>query len=965
MRLPIVGLVVLLTCSALAQEGTRISKDDERARFHPAAKPATPWQDREAAFRQRRRMEAESPFGGLNWRNIGPEVQGGRVIDIDAPLDDPDSVHIAFATGGLWRTRNDGQSWDDLFVNQSAFGIGAIAVSKDGKTIYVGTGEANSQRTSYAGTGVFKSEDAGKSWRHVGLPASHHISRVVIDPLNPKRVFVAVMGALYSQNPERGLYRTDDGGGTWNQVLRVDEFTGCADVVVHPRNPNIVLAGMWDRDRRAWNFRESGRGSALYRSENGGDTWARIPNLPQGNDAGRIGLALCAGKPSVMYALYDNQAFDPDWDFLDEFEVSGVLTPRRFKRLDEARFGALDRKILEPFWTRYAPATRKLDAVLEDVKAKKLTMSGVRAMLEERSKGLFEPDLVHSEVYRSNDSGRTWRRTVRSRLGEIGGYYWGKIAVNPANADEVFSMGVPLLRSRDGGVTWQRVARAAHVDFHAVWHDPRRPEKVWLGTDGGPYISYDGGETVRNLNNLPVAQATTLALDNKRPYHVFIGLQDNGTMRGPSTYRPGRDDPNRWTTVLGGDGSAIAVDPRGDGDQVYVAFQFGQHYQWDSRTLQTRYVTPRPKAGEPEFRFNWISPFVISSHHPDIVYVGSQFVHRSFDQGKTWETLSPDLTKNRPNGDVPHSTIKELSESPFRFGVIYAGCDDGNLKMTPDGGVTWIDISTPEPDKWVSRVVASRWDPNTVYVAQTGYREDDWKPYLWRSSDRGKTWVSIASNLPLEHVNSVREDPTNKDILYVGTGMGVFVSFDAGGSWETLHGGFPALPVHDIAVHERDRELVAATHARGVYILDLKPVQSLTKAVREAPITVFPVADVRRTPRWGLRPRPIYSADLPDSPVARVSFFVKDPGDGAIRLLDKAGAMVKEVKVSTLRGFNDVELALELKPGKPFELRRSLPDDPLADPYADRRPEYPAPGDYQIEVEIGPAKARVPLKISS
>jgi photosystem II stability/assembly factor-like uncharacterized protein len=941
----------------LIQEGAQhLTKAQERAKFHPTPVKGMPAEIRMRGYQQRLRLESESYFGGVKWRNAGPEIQGGRVVDIEAAKDDPKTLFVAYATGGLWKTADDGLTWTTLFDGQSAFGIGAFALSHDGKTIWVGTGEANNQRTSYSGTGIFKSVDGGKTWQHMGLPESHHIAQVLINPKNENVVYVAAMGHLYSQNPERGVYKTTDGGKTWQHVLKVDEYTGAIDMVMDPRNPDILFASMYDRDRRAWNYRESGPGSAVYKSTNGGRTWNKVEGLPTGDAAGRISLAQSPSKPDRLYAFVDNQAVDPrDWEGMDERVPSGRLTARRFLLLNDELFVQLDPTVLNAFLRQATNGEMKAEDLIRDVKEKKTTFAQIKQTITTKYPNVFDPGATGEELYRSDDGGRTWKKTEVGNFGTIGGYYYDKVFVNPSDPDDVYVTGLPLLRSKDGGKSWTYVFKGpVHVDFHAVWFDPRDTNKVWAGNDGGLYVSYDGGTTTRAVNNLSVGQATTLALDNKRPYNIYIGLQDNGTMRGPSTYVPGRNDPTDWKDIFGGDGSAIAIDPRNDGDVVYVAYQWGEHFAINQATNERWRAKPTPPKGDPPARFQWISPLIVSPHHGDIIYCGAQRLYRSFNQGRSYTPISPDLTKNRPNGDVPYSTIKDVSESPFRFGLIYVGCDDGNVQMTPDGGVTWKLINTPQPDKWVSRVVASKYDENTVYVAQKGYTDDDFAPYLWKSTDRGQTWHSIVGNLPPEPINVIREDPTRKDLLYVGTDMGVYVSYDGGLSWETLQGGLPHTPVHDLAIQPRENELVIATHARSAWVLPLKSVYDLTPEIRKKDLTLLEVENVTRLSTWGYDRRERWNTEGPRAPKVNVNFITKEPGKATIRIKDKAGKLVKEKTVDAVRGYNFTDIDLQLAPGAPGAPKREIKtiQDVLADPLAPTRPTYIAAGEYTIEVQV-------------
>lgn len=927
-----------------------LNKADEKQKFMLPAVQGMPGQQRLNAWEKRLQLLKDSPFGNIKWRNVGPETQGGRVIDIEAPTSDPRKLFVAFATGGLHVTEDDGITWKSIFDGQSAYAIGDAAVSRDGKTVWVGTGENNSQRTSYSGTGVFKSTDGGSTWKNMGLVDSHRIGKVLINPKDENTVYVAAIGALYSQNPNRGLYKTIDGGKTWQWSLKLDEYTGVIDLAMDPRNPEILYAAAWERDRRAWNFLEGGKGTAIYKTVNGGKSWAKLSGgLPAPGNLGRIGLAIAPNQPDRIYAWIDNQASDENWE-TDERVPSGELTIRRFMRIDEKVFAEIDREILDRFFRRYLPTDTKLDETVEKLKKGELKMSDIRELITRRNPNALDLGIYEQELYRSDDAGKTWKRTHRHKLGEHLGYYCGRVWVNPANANEVITSGTLLLRSRDGGVTFEEIAEPNHVDHHAYWFDPTNTKRQFNGNDGGIYASGDGGDSWRHLNNLAVGQFTTIAVDMKTPYNVYGGLQDNGTMKG-SASRGFRSTP--WTSIGGGDGSAIAVDPRDGGDIVFVASQFGSHSGLNQKTNE-RWGARAP--GQ-RLRYNWVSPILISPHHPDVVYLGSQRVHRSMNSGRSYVDISEDLTRNVPNGDVPYSTVKDLSESPLQFGLIYAGCDDGTVKMTPDGGYQWIDIPTPQPKKWVSRIVASKWDKATVYCAQSGYREDDFTAYLWKSTDFGKTWKSIVGNLPAETVNVVREDPTRKDVLYVGTDLGVYVSFDAGTTWESLHGGLMTTPVHDLVIHPRENEMVIASHARSVWILPLAQVLDTTPELRATDLKLWPLAEVRRARNWGYNfPGGEWATADQNVPPLKVTFWTKTAGPATIRVKDAKGTLVKEVKVDALKGYNFTDVSLLLTPGKPGTATVVKPktgSEAVKDPFESERPKFLEAGDYTVEVEVG------------
>ncbi len=934
------------------------SKKEETEKYHLPKVKGMSAEERLKGYELRLRMEKESPFGQLKWRAIGPEIQSGRVVDCDSPKNKPNELLVSFATGGLWRTTNDGETWESLFDRESSFSIGDVAVSDDGMTIWLGTGENNSQRTRYSGTGIYKSIDAGKTWTNMGLHESHDIGRIVVHPKDPNTVYVGVLGHLYSQNNERGVYKTTDGGKTWQQVLKLDDQTGVIDLVMHPKNPNILFAAAWDRDRRAWNIRESGPGSALYKTTDGGKTWRKIvKGLPSGDAMGRTGLALCAAKPNVLYAYVDNYAGDPDTAYLDEKSPSGAITLRRFLTLTVDEILAIDKDKITRFLSAFGPEDQKPDDVYAKLKDKKLEIKDLHAMLKKRNPSAFEQALMGCRVYRSDDEGETWK-DVAGQMGSFGGYYFGRITVSPVDPNDVWVLGVPLIRSKDGGKTWADAEGDMHVDHHVLWVDPRNPNKILSGNDGGPYLSLDNGQNWRHLNNLPVGQVTTLGIDNKTPYNVYCGLQDNGTLVGPSNYVAGRSPVNLWKSIGGGDGSAIANDPRDGGDIVYFASQFGSHTALNQKTKDMWNVRAPGLPGQPELRYNWISPIFISTHHPDIIYLGSQFLHRSLNQGKKYEVLSGDLTKNKPNGDVPFSTLTTIAESPFQFGMLYVGADDGTVKMTPNHGATWVDIATPQPDRWVTRIVASKYDKNTVYCTQNGFRNDDFAPYVWKSTNQGKTWESISGNLPNECVNTIREDPTRNDLLYVGTDLGVFVTYDGGKKWEPLNGNLPHLPVHDLLIHERENEIVIGTHARGCWVANLGQVHELTPDLRAKDLFMWSLDSMARSQRWGYDRRSGWDSTPPTKPELRGRFWSKLPGKAVLRIQDKEGKVVKEKTFEATAGFNNYAIDLELTPEKhdPIDVKARNPktaDEKLADPFLANRATYLPVGEYKVELTVG------------
>ncbi|MDQ2986395.1 MAG: glycosyl hydrolase [Armatimonadota bacterium] len=808
-----------LSCFAAAAFG-QMSKVEEREAFHRSV-TGMPAAERLAGFELRKRMEAETPFASVLFRSVGPERQGGRIIDLASIDNKPATLIVAFATGGLWRTDNMGETWASLFDRESTIGIGDIAVSGDGKTIWVGTGEANSSRTSYAGTGIFKSMDSGKTWANKGLHESHHIGRVVVHPTNPKRVFVASLGHLYSWNKDRGVYRTDDAGETWQQVLSVNERTGAIDIAMDPSNPDVVYASMWERDRRAWNFLESGGGTGLYKSVDGGNTWKKLGGLPDGQYVGRIGISVSPSAPNTLYALIDNQGIVPS----GTRTVTG-LTGDKLREMNAEQIAALDVADLDRLFKGTFSGGIGGVEIKQMLVEKKLDVNTLADHLGDANSRLLTANVIGAELYRSNDAGATWAKTHAAPLPNMYstyGYYFGQVGVTPNDPEVVYILGVPLMKSVDGGKTFQNSGRGTHADHHAILFDEKISERVTLGNDGGLYLSWDAGANWRHVNNLPVGQFTTLAVDMATPYNIYGGLQDNGTMRGPSTYVLGRSDPWEWTSIGGGDGSDVQADPR-DNTYLIVASQFGFGSGRDASGGWG--IRPLPVPQDKPLQFNWVSPILMSPHNPDVVYFGSSKVFRSVDRGRTFQALGDELIDRVRQGDVPFGTVTSVSESPFAFGTVYAGTDQGKVWVNESNG-DWRDISRGlAKDRWVTRVAASLHVRDKVYASQNGYRQDDFAPYLWRSDDGGKTWRSIAKGLPAEPINVIAENPRVAGMLFVGTDLGVFVSLNDGETWAALAGGLPHVPVHDLVVHPREKDLVVATHGRSVWIADISSLEA-------------------------------------------------------------------------------------------------------------------------------------------
>ena len=782
------------------------------------------------------------PFKTMQFRELGPTRQGGRFVDFAVVESNPRVFYAASATGGVFKTENNGHTFTQLFTDTGAASIGAIAVSQSNPDVlYVGTGEGNNSRTIYSGDGVYKSTDAGKTWTNVGLKDSHHVGRIVIHPTDANTAYVAALGHLYSDNEERGLYKTIDGGKTWTKSLDIKSSTGKAvgvvDVAMDPKNPLVLYAATYEKTRRPYSFGPGGTGSGLYKTMDAGKTWTRLEGgLPTGT-LGRIGISISRQDPNTVYAIVE--------------VVKGTT--------DE----------------------------------------------EKKNLAMGFGDTVNDPLFRSDDAGRTWKQVApqpapaaagaaagRGGAGGGGGrgggypandtpYYYSNIRVDPNDKNHVFVLNTGAAQTPDGGATWQPLG--AGGDNHALWINPKDSKHMLLGYDHGMSITFDGGAHWYHPDNLATAQCMGIGFDMAQPYNVYCGLQDNGSKKGPSSMKGGGTIPfEAWQNTGGGDGQQNIVELE-NSRYLYNESQFGALSRTDMVTGQTKGYGGNGRgagAGQwtdnSEIRWNWNAPIIVSPHSSDTVYHAANFVLRSIDRGETWEKISPDLTKNDPatrggTGNVSYATLTAFDESPVTPGVLWAGSDDGNVQVSRDGGRNWTNVTdkiTGHPGYWVSRIEPSHVAAGTAYVTVTGMRNDDFRPFIWKTTDFGATWTSLAAGLPNQAINTVREDPYNADLLFVGTDLGLYGSLDGGKSWTKITGsvmtnaggggrgggGFgggggnaeprgilPTTPVYDVKIHPRDHELILGTHGRGIWAVDIAALEQYTPAVQAADATLMSI----------------------------------------------------------------------------------------------------------------------------
>jgi photosystem II stability/assembly factor-like uncharacterized protein len=732
-----------------------------------------------------RKDDKAPPLGALRPRLVGPAVTAGRIVGFAVDPNDRSHYFVAVASGGVWKTTNAGTTWTPVFDNEGSYSIGCVVLDpKNPSVVWVGTGENNSQRSVGYGDGVYKSTDGGKTWQNVGLKTSEHIGKILIDPRDSDTVYVAAQGPLWSPGGDRGLYKTTDGGKTWNKDLSIDENTGVTDVVLDPRNPDLLIAASWQRRRHVWTIINGGPGSAIHRSTDGGKTWKKITSGLPGGDLGRIGLAIAPTDPDTVYAI-----------------------------IEAADGGG---------------------------------------------------------IFRSTDRGVTWEK--RNPFSAQAQYY-SHLVVDPFDKDRVYAMNVLIQVSDDGGKTLTSLTeRWKHVDNHELWIDPKDPNHYLCGCDGGIYESFDRAANWQMKPNLPVTQFYDIACDESGPfYHVYGGTQDNFTLGGPARTRSRHGIMNQdWFVVQGGDGFHCKVDPT-DPNTVYGCLQYGVLARFDRRTGQRVQIQPQPTAGDLPPRWNWDSPLIISPHDPKRLYFAANVLFRSDDRGDSWKAVSPDLTRQvdrnklavmgkiwgpdavfKSSSTSLYGTCVALAESFKTPGLIYVGTDDGLIQVTADGGKTWQkheQFPGVPANTYVSKLVASQHDAKTVYACFDNHKNGDFKPYILKSTDAGKSWASIAGDLPDRGtVYCVAEDHVVQNLLFCGTEFGLYFTLDGGKKWHRIRNGLPTIQVKDLVIQRKMNDLVIGTFGRSFYVIDdYSPLRGLSPKTLAQPAVVF---HPRQTPLY-------------------------------------------------------------------------------------------------------------------
>ncbi|MCB9267569.1 MAG: hypothetical protein H6558_21300 [Lewinellaceae bacterium] len=786
-------------------------------------------------------------FGSMRARHIGPALMSGRITDLEGHPSDPKILYVGTAGGGVWKSTDGGVTFASVFDDHPQ-SIGAVALDPQNpdNVAWVGTGECWVRNSVSVGDGLYRSDDGGKNWRRMGLEKSERISSIQINPDNPSQVYVGVLGALWGDSEERGVYKTEDGGATWEKILYVGPSTGCSDLAMDPQDPGTLYAAFWEFRRTAYSFNSGGDKSALYKSTDGGKTWNKIHNGFPAGKLGRIAIAISPSSSNILYSVIESE--------------------------------------------------------------------------QNEGKGL----------YRSEDGGATWEHRNKDFELAVRPFYFSRIVVDPRNPDVVCKAGLSGSISKDGGRTFRGIGSGVHSDVHDFWFDVKDSDRIYLGSDGGVYRSWDGGTVWEMVKGLPVSQYYHVTTDMQKPFRVYGGLQDNGSWVGPSA-SPGGIEARDWLNVGYGDGFRVYSHPQ-DPNICYSEMQ-GAEGLWrvDMAKEQIKTIKPYAREGDPKLRFNWNTPISTSAHLPDRLFVGSQFLHRSDDRGETWIKISPDLTTNDPakqlqeesggisvdnSGAENHCTIFTIGESPLDEQVIWVGTDDGNVQVTMDGGGSWSNVTANipglPPNTWAYHIEPGHFDKQTAYAVFDGHTRNDGRTYVYKTTDGGKTWASIVTDDIQGFARSIQEDFVNPNLLYLGTEFGLYITVDGGRNWSKFTNNMPAVAVHHVTLHPRDNALVLATHGRGIIIIDdVTPLRQLTPEVASKEVHFFerPPAIIKETPSLG--GTSAFGEFVGDNPTsaARIVYYLKKRhtfGKMEMQVLDASGKEVANLAPGKSRGINEV-----------------------------------------------------------
>jgi len=844
---------------------------------------------------------------GLRFRSIGPAVTGGRIHDVEALPNDPSTVYLATASGGIWKSVNKGTTWTPVFEGQAVSTFGDLAIApSDPAVIWAGTGEQNNRQSTSWGNGVYRSTDAGRTWTHLGLEETRHIGRVVVHPSNPDVAYVAALGNLWAPSRARGVFKTDDGGRTWEHVLAIDTLTGVVDLVMDPSNPDVLYAATYQRLRRTWGFNGGGPGSGIYKTTDGGRSWTELTNGIPAGDKGRIGLAIAATDPQVLNATIEHP--------------------------------------------------------------------------------------TEQGVYRTEDGGASWTKVNDLNQRPM---YYSHIFIDPTNARRVYKLATAFYKSEDGGTTFERMPTrptydvGVHSDFHTMWIDPGDHRHFYLAGDAGLYETWDMGRTFMRLNNLPIGQFYAIGADMREPYFIYGGMQDNHSWMGPSATRHWigiiNDD---WRQIGFGDGMYWQPDPTSH-RYVYGNSQNGNYTRIDAETGDALDVRPYPPAGEAEYRWDWVSPSLVSQHDLDVVYVGGNRLFISRDRGVSWQRTE-DLTRqidrdtltlmgvtgaeivlSRHDGTDSFGEIVTIAESPIDPAILWVGTDDGNVQVSRDGGRTWSEVSSNvhgvRPGTYVSRVAASASGEGAAYVTFDAHRDGDFAPYVFRTTDFGRSWTPLSAGLPSGSVNVIVEHRANPSLIFLGTEHALFASTDAGNHWAKIP-GLPTTLYDDLLLHPRDNDLIVATHGRSIYVLDdVGPLLEWSQAVAASDAHLFGIRPATIFQYWkdtSYRGQAAYAGENPPFGAIIGYYLANDAGSARITVTRQDGTPVRVLQVPAARGLHRVTWDLRHEP-PPFDPERYDTEGALPEPSQPITPRGPfvAPGAYRVVLEAGGARAVQPVTV--